>query len=185
MPPKPFRPAAAKTPAKAQTCYDAVVGFLKDDDWPFEADDENGTVATGYEGDNGKYELVIEAKNDMPMFAVHVDLPVEHPEEKEGDEPTGAFGELIEFVLKLNCGLAVGSFDLDLDDGSLRFRIGVLAGDTAPSLSQVRDQIYAAVTTGDRYFPLLREVAAGNLSAEAALDKLGADDEDEDGAESN
>lgn len=185
MPPKPFRPAAAKTPAKVQTCHDAVVAFLKADDWPFEADDENGTVATGYAGDNGKYELVIEAKNDMPMFAVHVDIPVEYVEEKEGDEDSGAFGELVEFVLKLNCGLAVGSFDLDLDDGSLRFRIGVLAGDTAPSQSQVRDQIYAAVTTADRYFPLLQEVAGGNLSAEAALDKLGADDGDEDDEGSN
>ncbi|MBM4345512.1 MAG: YbjN domain-containing protein [Deltaproteobacteria bacterium] len=180
MPPKPFRPAVGQAPAKPLTCFDTVVAFLKADDWPFEADDESGTVTTGYSGDNGDYEVVLEAKNEASMFAVHVDLPVEHQADNNDDDAPAAFGELVEMVLKLNCGLAVGSFDLDIDDGSLRFRIGVLVGDAAPSPALVRDQIYAAVTSADLYFTLLQAVAAGELTAEAALEKLAAEANAED-----
>ena len=181
MPPKPFR-SAAKAVAKAtakQSCLEAILDFLKADDWPHETADDGSAVMTGYGGDNGQFEVAIEVNDEARVVVFHAQLPLEVKTSEEDGVDGEAVAALMEFVLRLNSGLALGCFDLDLGDVSLRFRSGLLLADVPLPADLVRNHLYATVEAADRFFPQLQAVASGDLNCEDAMRQLVGDDESE------
>ena len=177
MPPKPFRSSPKAAKAAPAGCLETVLAFLQTDEWPHETAEDGSAVLTGYEGEHGQFEVTIEVNEEASMLVFHVALPVEYKPSTEGDPMDDeAFGNTFALAMRLNGGLALGSFDIDLDDGSLRFRIGLLLADCTPVPEFVRNHLYAAVEAADRFMPLFAGTALGEMDCEAALEMLAKED---------
>ena len=71
---------------------------------------------------------------------------------------------LMEFITRINVGMVLGAFDLNLDTGVLVFRSGAPLGDDDPSPAIVRDIALVGVAMFDRFFPSMLEVMTGKRS---------------------
>lgn len=181
--PKPFKSSkpAPLAGAKPLTSWlQTAQQFLKDDGWPFElAEDEGGSesmaLLTRYQGENGIHDITIEVDDGLGLVVVHVRLPVQLIAEDNTDEEqiAAAISNVAELVVRLNAGLAVGGLDLDIDEGSVTFRAGMLLDGVPPVQAAVRNALYTAVQSADRYVPLVGAVASGEVDAAEALEALG------------
>ncbi len=77
--------------------------------------------------------------------------------------------ELAEFVTRANFGMGDGNFEMDFDDGSVRFKISLDYTDEPLSPLLLRNMIYDAMDTTEVYADALARVIAGKSKAKAAV----------------
>ena len=68
-----------------------------------------------------------------------------------------------------NFGLLIGNFELDMNDGELRFKTGLDVEQTELTESLIRPLVYANVLSTDRFLPaILRVIYDGESPADLA-----------------
>jgi hypothetical protein len=67
--------------------------------------------------------------------------------------------------------LGVGNFELNFEDGTLRYRSGIYTGDDPLSVAVVRHLFYITNTTMDDYFPAILAVLYGNTQPQLAVSR--------------
>jgi hypothetical protein len=67
---------------------------------------------------------------------------------------------------RVNYGLLVGGFELDLDTGELRFRTSLTVSSRGLDVEQLQDVVGFNLSTMDRYLPLFDAVVAGTDPSE-------------------
>jgi hypothetical protein len=129
------------------------------EEWPFEEAPGRPVLRLGFEGEAGRWVCYAQAKDDVQQFLFYSVAPSPVPEELRG--------AVAEYLTRVNMHLSVGNFEMDFEDGEVRFRTSIdVEGDrlTAPL---VRSLAVANVVTMDRYLPGLAAVVAGTGPAEA------------------
>ncbi len=187
-PAKPAAKSAGKSVSKPLQQHDGwlatVLGFLDADGWPHETAEDGSAVLTGYQGENGVLSLTIEVEESVGLLVAHAVLPVgfgpvEGEESEQGEDAEASAEQAVsgvaELCLRLNAGLPVGSFDFDLDETEVRFRIGFLFDGVEANPQIVRNALYTVVDSADRYLPLIAAVASGQADVESAMDMLNDD----------
>lgn len=91
------------------------------------------------------------------------------------DTPSGVRPTMSEFVTRANRLLAVGSFDLDLDDGEVRFRVGVDVSDVELPPAIFAQMLRTVLGTMDAFAAGFDRVLSGDTDVPAILFDL-ADD---------
>jgi len=77
---------------------------------------------------------------------------------------------VMEFLTRVNYGMAIGGFEMDLNDGEVRFRCGVdFRGQRLPPWL-IRNSIVAAMDAVEAYAQGLEKVATGESSGLAAYE---------------
>ena len=61
--------------------------------------------------------------------------------------------EAAEFVARANYGMRIGNFELDMEDGEVRFKVSVDIEGSQLTSVMVRNMIACAITCSDRYYP--------------------------------
>jgi hypothetical protein len=74
-----------------------------------------------------------------------------------------------EFFTRVNYGLVLGAFEVDLRDGEARYHISHLIGDRRLEDEVIRRIIGSALSTADRYFPAYMRVLFGGDTPEDAV----------------
>jgi len=77
--------------------------------------------------------------------------------------------EVAEFVTRANYGMGDGNFEMDYDDGSVRFKIALDYTGEPLSALLVRNMIYDAMDTTEVYADALARVIAGKAKAKTAV----------------
>lgn len=77
--------------------------------------------------------------------------------------------EVARFITRANFGLPFGCFELDYDDGELRFRATAVFGAGPRTTAPLRSVLWASVAALDRYLPGLVATAQQGLSPDEAL----------------
>ena len=131
-----------------------------------EAPDENGIVALrfGVEAGSGRwiaYARCDEAQRQLVVYAVFpVDAPTEHR------------AAIAECLHRANRGMAIGNFEIDLDDGEVLFKTSLDLGDEVLSPGLVQALLDANTLAMDTYFPALMDVLYGGIAPLAALARV-------------
>ncbi|HRI65658.1 MAG TPA: tetratricopeptide repeat protein [Polyangium sp.] len=77
--------------------------------------------------------------------------------------------QLCEFIARANYGMGDGNFEMDFDDGSVRFRVSLdFSGVSLPGLL-VRNMVFDGMNTVELYQQSLARVIAGKAKAKAAV----------------
>lgn len=143
---------------------DVVGDFLASDGWfPTPLD---GTTAfrCGFNGDSGKFRVIVHVNVELEQIYCYVYAEVNVP----GD----ALSEVAEFITRANWGMRIGNFEMDLTDGEVRYKSSLDFEGQPLSPQLIRNAIYPAVTTMDRYFPSLMRVAFGGATAADAVAEI-------------
>ncbi len=83
--------------------------------------------------------------------------------------PEGRRKEVADFVTRANYGMNIGNFEMDMEDGEIRFKVSVDVESGVLSNVMVRNVMMAGFGTVDRYFPGLMSVIYGNAIPSVAV----------------
>lgn len=141
--------------------------YLDEDDWSFsriETDEVNGLgyLMTKYSGENCRMDVVFDADPEREQVMVFVYLPAITAESKRC--------EMAELVCRINRCMTIGSLELDMDNGEMRFKVtmDVEGGELTPTM--IRNMRDSALATSDRYYPVLMALLYGDKSPKDALE---------------
>jgi hypothetical protein len=139
---------------------DTVIGFFEADEWPFTQMEGQTILRTGFQGENGQFPCFAQAREEQGLFLFYSVCPVQVPEEKRLP--------VAEFVTRANYGLYIGNFELDLDDGEVRYKTSIDVGGDRLVPALVQQMAYTNVLTMDAYLPgILRVIYGDALPGEA------------------
>ncbi|MDX2078263.1 MAG: YbjN domain-containing protein [bacterium] len=144
--------------------YEAIVSFFKEDDWNFYEMDDAPVLTMTFSGKNGRWTCYAQAREAQEQFVFYSVCPINAPKEK--------LSEVVEFITRANYGMIIGNFELDYNDGEIRYKtsIDVEGTDFPPVL--VKQVVYANVVVLDRYLSGLMRVIYGDASPADEITKI-------------
>ena len=144
--------------------YEAIVSFFKEDDWNFYEMDDAPVLTMTFSGKNGRWTCYAQAREAQEQFVFYSVCPINAPKEK--------LAEVVEFITRANYGMIIGNFELDYNDGEIRYKtsIDVEGTDFPPVL--VKQVVYANVVVLDRYLSGLMRVIYGDAPPADEITKI-------------
>ena len=101
--------------------YDKLCEHLTNQNVGFWSRSEDLSICTDFRGEVGTYRIFARVDADDSLFQVFGHSPVRVP---PGSRPA-----IAEAVARINCGLKVGKFEMDCDEGELRFQAAQILPD--------------------------------------------------------
>jgi hypothetical protein len=142
--------------------FDQMLAFLDREGVPYQIHDERNAVRVDHEGQRVEWACIVQVWEDERVLVCYSVSPV---------RPTGdTITATSEFVHRANIGLLVGNFELDLDDGEIRFKTSVgfgPRGEWSDELARV--VFYTNLASMEHYVVSLLGVVTGASTAREAL----------------
>ena len=129
-----------------------VAAFLTQEAWPCEQVGEQMLLRTGYQGVHGQWTCYAHCRADVDQCLFYSVAPVRAPEVLR---PAVA-----EFVTRANWGLLIGNFELDYEDGEIRYKTSLQLNGTPLTAELLHPLVYGNVVVMDKYLPALQAVVA-------------------------
>jgi len=143
---------------------DAVRDWLDGDDWHYEYIAEKQLIKMGItlKSKIKSGTIFIDFKEDC--YLVYLYAPI------SGDKDN--LGELTKYLTMANYGLFNGNFELDVDDGEIRYKTYVNCDELETLPDQIiKDSIYVGCVMMDRYGDGIAALALGFSDAETEINK--------------
>jgi len=147
--------------------FDTLRQFLEADDWHPQRLDDKYIYRMGFAGENGQVACLAQIQVDLEQFMFYAVAPVKAPEETRQ--------AVAEFITRANDGMRIGNFEMDFNDGEVRYKssLDFEGADLNPAL--IKHAIYPAVQTMDRYLPGLMKVIYANQTPADAIAEIEGD----------
>lgn len=163
--------------------FNSMVEFFEEDAWEFNWMDGLPVLSLGFSGQNGKWTCYAQAREEQEQFVFYSVCPLNAPEDKRQ--------AIAEFITRANYGMIIGNFEMDFDDGEIRYKTSVDVEGATLLAPIVKQLVYANVLIMDRYLPGLMAVIYSDIDPQEEIERLEAsfnatddedyeDDEDED-----
>ena len=148
--------------AKAREVYDTLCRALDNMDWNYEKIEENLVIKSGVKGDDLPIDFImrVNPKNEIVSFISFMPFKVE--EEKRFDV---ALATCI-----ANYGMVDGSFDFDLADGSLLFRLTSSYRESTLGEELFEYMIMVSANTIDHYNDKFLAISKGLITLEQFIE---------------
>lgn len=148
---------------KAKQVYNTLIRMLDTRDWKYEKHEEDLLIKSGIKGDDLPIEfiVVVKPKNQVVQFLSR--LPFNMPEDKRVD---GALA-----VCVANYGLIDGSFDYDLSDGEITFRLTSSYRESTLGEDLFEYVIMCAAITVDNYNDKFFMISKGMMTVQQFIEQ--------------
>jgi hypothetical protein len=133
--------------------YSEIEAFLTEDGWPFSKLEDQTIAKTSFQGKNGEFNCFIQSREEQDHMVMYSVLPVFAPASKQAEVAT--------FITRANYGMIIGNFEMDYEDGEVRYKTSVDLEDITELRLLLRNMIYANVLTMDKYLPGMMRVIYG------------------------
>ena len=144
--------------------FDAMVDFFKTDDWPYIQLADRPVLSMNFDGKNAKWTCFAQAREEQRQFIFYSVCPVNAPAEKRP--------ALAEFITRANYGLIIGNFELDFEDGEIRYKTSLDAEDLALNATVFKNLVYANVSMMDQYLPGIMSILYSEISPREMIDQI-------------
>lgn len=141
--------------------FDTLAAFFEIDAWPFTKVDNVDALRTRFRGTNGEWNCFARVYEEEQQALFYSVCSVNVPEEQRQI--------MAELLTRANYGLAIGNFEMDFEDGEIRFKTSVDVQDDEFSPALIKNMVYANVMIMDRYMPSIMAVLYGNISPNEAI----------------
>ena len=148
---------------KAKEVFNTLTKMLDTRDWKYEKHEDKLLIKSGVKGDDLPVEfiVVVKPRNEVVQFISA--MPFNMPEDKRVD---GAIA-----VCAANYGLVDGSFDYDLRDGEILFRLTSSYRESTLSEDLFEYMIMCAAYTVDKYNDKFFMIAKGMMTVQQFLEQ--------------
>lgn len=127
-----------------------------ENDWPYSEVDGAPVLVSELSGPEGQWDFYAQAVEERDLVLLYSIAPARVPEERRR--------EVSEFLTKANYGLADGNFELDFDDGEVRYKTVLhVQGDALDALL-VRRLVRSNGTALETYLPSIHSVVSGGAA---------------------
>lgn len=148
---------------KAKEVFDSLVKMLDSRNWRYEKHEENLLIKSSVKGEDLPIEFIVAVNPDAEVIQFISPMPFNMPEDKRVD---GAIA-----VCVANYGLINGSFDYDLRDGEIRFRLTTSYTGSVLSDDLLERMILIAASTSDKYNDKFFMLAKGMLTVQQFIEQ--------------
>ena len=144
--------------------FDTMAEFFKKDEWPTMPIQDQTAMSMNFQGQNGRWGCIgrVEEQKEIVLFYSY--LPVKVPEDKRpimGD-----------FLTRANYGLYIGNFEMDFNDGEVRFKTSLDVEGDRLSFDLMKRLVYNNVGVMDKYLPGIMAIIYGGASPTEAIAKV-------------
>lgn len=144
--------------------FDAVIAFLQADDWRYDEIPEELAIRFSYAGKNARFECYGRANEEHEIFVFYSVVPVRVPPEQ--------IMAAAELLVRINYGLNIGNFELDVTDGEIRYKTSIDVEGGELSLRMAETLIAVNLSTTDRYFPAIMDLLYGGARPSEAVGRI-------------
>ncbi len=148
---------------RAQEIYQSLIRMLDERDWNYEKIEEKLMIKSGVKGDDLPIQFYMTVNPKNQVVQLMSPLPFDMPEDKRVD---GAIA-----VCVANYGLCDGSFDYDLSDGSIWFRLTSSYRESTLGADLFEYMIMVSAATVDQYNDKFFMIAKDMLSIQDFIEK--------------
>jgi Uncharacterized conserved protein len=143
----------------------ALIEFFKAHDWDYKEDNGRPVIYTGVNGENAQLRCLASAgENNEHLVFISI-FPVQAPPKKRA--------RCAELLTRINYDLIHGCFEMDFEDGEIRFRTSIGALDLPIAPKQVEHLIFTNLSTMDRYIaPIMRVLYTSERPDDALYQSL-------------
>jgi hypothetical protein len=159
----PFDESASEEhPEVVDATLDRVRDWLRANEWTFDDVPDASCIRTGVQGKHARYRLVLGVRGEGPCFLVFglYDFVV----------PSTRLASCADLVNRINFVSLVGCFEMDPDDGELRYRVTIPMEDAELSDGQIERSILVSASMADRWYPAFLALIHGGLSPSDAFE---------------
>jgi len=134
--------------------YDKLIQHFDEHDIRYQTDTDNQSICAYFRGAVGTYQIVVWVGADDDLLQVFGHSPV--------IVPAGSRPAIAETIARANWGLKVGKFELNVDDGHLRFHTVHILGDDHLADAVIERLVGTTMAMLDTYLPAILSVIYGN-----------------------
>lgn len=138
---------------------DALVAYLTAENLPYVQTRSQRHLLVPAEGESGPFNCLAEAREEQEQLLFYAMIPFRIDAERRH--------AVAEYIVRANSMLAIGSFDLDLDDGLVAYKTAIEVASLPLVPGLIRPLIEYAIAEADRHMPGLRAVLRGVSPVEA------------------
>jgi hypothetical protein len=117
-----------------------------------------------FSGKNAQITCYAQIRTELEQFLFYALAPVKVPPE--------ALAKAAEYLTRANYGLRIGNFELDYRDGEIRYKSSLDFEGVELTAELIRNTIYPAVQTLDRYMPGLMNILYADVSPQDAIQDI-------------
>lgn len=141
--------------------FQVLFDILRQDDWKFDFDKKNEIFKLGISGVNTNFHvfLLVDEEQESLLCNTHIKQKIPHSKRLE----------VCDFMNRINYELANGNFEMDMDNGEIRFRTFLDLADAEPSEDQIHNIVWNGIQGFDTYYPGLMKLVYWDYSAEEAM----------------
>jgi hypothetical protein len=140
--------------------FDTLTAFLDAQGWTYTAMDGAEVLQLRFSGERDSFAFFAQAMADRPVLLCYSVRDDRVPADRR--VPTA------ELLTRLNYPLVIGSFEMDLEDGEVRFRTSIDFDGERPSEALIRNVVFPNLRTMELCLPAIRAVADEGAAPEAA-----------------
>lgn len=144
--------------------YQAMRTFFEEDDWHFTPMDDQPVLRMAFKGESEAFNCFAQALEERGQFTFYSVAPFK--------VPLAQRAAATEFVTRANYGMFVGNFELDLNDGEVRYKTSADVADTGAPAALFKSNVVQNVLTMDRYLAALQAVSEGKMTAAEAITQV-------------
>jgi len=163
--------------------FSRLIDFMEEEDWKYEILEGETVLRFNFKGRAGRLLCYADVEEDKDWLIFYSYLPVNAPADK--------MQTVAEFIARANRGMRIGNFELDFEDGEIRYKTSIDIEGGELTNKMIHNLLQANLSTMDRYFPGVMELIYSEKSPRDLIQKIeGADgllvsegegeDEDED-----
>jgi hypothetical protein len=144
--------------------WNTMSGYFEAAKWPMNVVQPEQTAVGHFAGNNGSWMVVSSVAESPPRFIFYCRSPMTCPPER--------LDVMADFLHRCNWGFSVGAFEVNREDGEVRFRIGANLDHCELTPEYLGQLIRQAVGLFDHALPGIMGVIVGGKSAQEAIDSL-------------
>ena len=144
--------------------FEEIVNFFEEDGWPFVQIEGEPLLQMVFQGENGKWTCYAKARDDQEQFVFYSVCPINAPDSKRL--------AIAEFLTRANSGMIIGNFEMDFEDGEIRYKTSIDVEDDSLSSAVIKRLVYANVMMVDAYLPGSMSVIYGDVTPLDAIAQI-------------
>src|SRR5262245_4344882 len=162
--------------------FSRLIDYMQEEGWNFDILEGETVLRFHFKGSAGRLICYADVDEEKQWLTFYSYLPVNAPDDRLMD--------VAEFVCRANRGMRIGNFELDFDDGEVRYKTSIDIEGGELTSKMIENLLRANLSTMNRYFKGLMELIYGHGDAEELIRQIEApeavdpsfddDDEDED-----
>lgn len=155
---------------EALRAFETLGRFLEEEGWyPQQTEEDLLLYRVALTGEGGEMVGFAEIEPEFELLIFYLYAPVEAPTELR---PAVA-----EYITRANYGMWIGNFELDYEDGEVRYKSSVHYEGTTLAEPLIRNAVQDSLQTMEEYLPGLRDVIEGRASPAEAIAAIETDED--------